>query len=108
AWCFMVLNVRILWGVYHSKRLPRFETKYKVCYVVPGGGYPPAIANAEFPPEIGDQVLLGRLEFKVIDVRTLVPPKGRFCYLQAVCVPVTETLKPFGTYQQNTPVDNEV
>lgn len=31
-WCFLVLNLRILWGVSHSKRLPRFVIEYKVSY----------------------------------------------------------------------------
>lgn len=58
---------------------------YKVSYVVVGGEHPGAIANVETPPQIGDRVRLGRLEFEVIEILELMPPRGEFSFLHASC-----------------------
>jgi hypothetical protein len=58
---------------------------YKVSYVVQGSEHPGAIANTEEPPQIGDRVRLGALEFEIVEVMELMPPSGNFHYLHATC-----------------------
>ncbi|MGB5421213.1 MAG: hypothetical protein WBN03_03585 [Desulfobacterales bacterium] len=84
-WRFIILNFKIIKGVEHSKRLPKFVIKYKVSYVVTGAERPPTINNTRRPPQAGDRVQLGRDEFEVIEVLQTVPPSGEFCFLQATC-----------------------
>ncbi|MDA8097768.1 MAG: hypothetical protein C4575_11525 [Desulforudis sp.] len=84
-WCFLVLNLRILWGVSHSKRPPRFVIEYRVSYLEAGGSYPCTIANADRPPQVGHRVILGGNRFEIIEVSPLRPPRGTFCFLQALC-----------------------
>ncbi len=89
-WSFATLVLRIAWGVFHSKRLPPFGTRYKVSYVVISGEHPGAIANTPKPPQAGERVQLGKNTFVVLEVKQLMPPRGRFCYLQASCRPLSE------------------
>ena len=84
-WRFIILNFKILKGVEHSKRLPKFVIKYKVSYVVNSGEQPPTINNTSRPPQPGDCVQLGRNEVEVIQVHQSIPPRGEFCLLQATC-----------------------
>jgi len=84
-WRFFVINFKILKGVEHSKRLPKFVIKYKVSYVVNKGDQPPTIINTSRPPQPGDRVQLGRNEFEVIKVHQSIPPRGEFCFLEATC-----------------------
>ena len=84
-WRFIILNYKILKGVEHSKRLPKFVIKYKVSYVINSGEQPPTIINMNRPPQAGDRVQLGRDEVEVIEVRQSIPPRGEFCFLQATC-----------------------
>ena len=82
-WRYVVLNVRILMGVYHSKRLSEFVIKYKVSYIPIEDDYPITVANTRKPPQIGDQVQLARDKVEIIEVHQLAPPHGEFCPLQA-------------------------
>ena len=82
-WRFIILNFKILKGVEHSKRLPKFVIKYKVSYVINSGEKPPTIINTSRPPQPGDRVQLGWDEVEVIDVHQSIPPRGEFCFLQA-------------------------
>ena len=84
-WRFITLNMRILRGVEHSKRLPPFVIKYKVSYVVTDGGHPPTMVNIRKPPQAGERVQIGRDTFEVVEVHQPMPPKGEFCFLQATC-----------------------
>jgi hypothetical protein len=84
-WRFMILNFKILKGVEHSKRLPEFVIKYKVSYVVASGDFPTTVANTRNPPQIGDRVRIARGKLEIIEVRQLLPPRGEFCPLQAIC-----------------------
>ena len=92
-WRFIILNFKILKGVEHSKRLPKFVIKYKVSYVINGGEQPPTIINTRRPPQIGDRVQLGRDEVEVIEVHQSIPPRGEFCFLQATYKPVQDLKK---------------
>ncbi|MBI4771091.1 MAG: hypothetical protein HY784_11955 [Chloroflexi bacterium] len=58
---------------------------YKISYVVAGGEHPGAIVNSTRKPEVGDVVQLGDLEFTVIEVMDLMPPRGEFHFLHATC-----------------------
>ena len=80
-----MLNFKILKGVEHSKRLPKFVIKYKVSYVVNNGEQPPTIINTGRPPQAGDRVQLNKNEVEVIEVVQTIPPRGEFCFLQATC-----------------------
>jgi hypothetical protein len=84
-WRFLVVNVKILRGVIHSKRLSPFVIKYKVSYVPEGGDHPITVANVRIPPQAGDRVRLARHEVEITEVHQLVPPHGEFCSLQAGC-----------------------
>jgi hypothetical protein len=84
-WRFFILNIKILRGVEHSKRLPPFVIKYKVSYVASHGGHPPTMVNIGKPPQVGERVQLGRDTFEVVEVLQPMPPKGEFCFLQARC-----------------------
>ncbi len=84
-WRFILLNIIILKGMEHSKRLSKFVIKYKVSYLVKDGEHPPTMVNTRKPPQAGDRVRLGRDKFEVIEVSQLMPPRGEFCFLQASC-----------------------
>ena len=84
-WRFITLNMRILRGVEHSKRLPPFVIKYKVSYVVSDKEHPPTMVNIGKPPQVGERVQLGSGTFEVVEVLQPMPPKGEFCFLQATC-----------------------
>lgn len=58
---------------------------YKVSYVVIGGEHPGAIANVDEPPQVGDEVELGKDRFEIIEVLELMPPRGEFSFLHATC-----------------------
>lgn len=84
-WRFIGLNMRILRGVEHNKRLPPFVIKYKVSSVVSDGKHPPTMVNIGKPPQVGERVQLGRDTFEVVEVIQPMPPRGEFCFLQATC-----------------------
>jgi hypothetical protein len=54
---------------------------YKVSYVVLGGDHPGAILNTKTRPEVGNQVMLGKRKYSVVEVINLIPPRGDFHYL---------------------------
>jgi len=56
---------------------------YKVSYVVMGGEHPGAIVNLDHKPIIGELITLGDHAFEVVEVLTLVPPRGDFHYIHA-------------------------
>jgi hypothetical protein len=66
---------------------------YKVSYVVVGKPHPGEIVNLDAPPQVGDQVKLGRAMFEIIEVIDLAPPRGDFAYLHATCRPVKKRRK---------------
>ena len=82
---FIILNIKILKGVDHSKRLPAFVIKYKVSYLVKDSGFPPTMVNTRKPPQAGDKIQFGGDQFEVVEVHQLMRPRGEFCYLQATC-----------------------
>ncbi len=60
---------------------------YKVSYVVKGGGYPGAIQSEDAAPEVGQTVQIGPMEFKIIDVHEIMPPRGNYHHLHATVEP---------------------
>ena len=54
---------------------------YKVSYVVLGGTHPGGITNTEKEPKAGDQVTLGKMNYTVMEVIPIIPPRGDFHYL---------------------------
>ncbi|MFW6243856.1 MAG: hypothetical protein ACOC15_01820 [Desulfovibrionales bacterium] len=81
---FVLLNARILKGVWHSKRLRPFLVKYKVSYLTPDPS-PNAIRTTRKPPQVGDRLELVGSTYEVTAVTQVTPPRGEFCFLQAVC-----------------------
>lgn len=61
---------------------------YKVSIVVPGRRDIGGIQNLEREPKAGDIIVLGKEKFEIIDLAELMPPRGDFAYLHAVCRPV--------------------
>ncbi len=84
-WRFFALNLKIIKGVYHSKRLPDFVIKYKISYVMEDDAYPDVIANTAQPPQVGSQVDLGRHRFEITEIGQILKPNKEFCFLQAKC-----------------------
>jgi hypothetical protein len=62
-------------------------TVYKLSIVVPGRRDIGGILNLEKEPRSGDIVVLGREKYKIFDLVELMPPRGNFVYLHAVCQP---------------------
>ena len=60
-------------------------TVYKLSIVVPGRRDIGGILNLEQKPKSGDIVVLGREQYKIADLVELMPPRGNFVYLHAVC-----------------------
>lgn len=92
-WRFFALNMKILKGVYHSKRLPDFKIKYKVSYRMEEDKYPDAISNTSKPPQVGSHVDLGRNRFEITQIGQILQPNGEFCYLQAKCRFIKKSIK---------------
>ena len=65
-------------------------TTFKLSIVVPGRRDIGGIQNFDEEPKIGDKIFLGDEEYKIMDVVELMPPRGNFVYLHAVCQPVQE------------------
>lgn len=63
---------------------------YKVSYVVLNGEYPGGIKNEEAAPQPGTKVRIGRTEFEVIEVHSIMPPRENFQFLHATVKPVEE------------------
>jgi hypothetical protein len=63
---------------------------YKLSIVVPGRRDIGGIQNFEQEPKPGDIVVLGEAKYKIIELVELMPPRGDFVYLHAVCQPVQE------------------
>jgi hypothetical protein len=63
-------------------------TIYKLSIVVPGRRDIGGIQNMEKEPKPGDMVVLGKEEYKIIDLVELMPPRGNFIYLHATCEPL--------------------
>lgn len=61
---------------------------YKVSYVVQGGEYPGGIKNELERPKVGDVVKIGPMDFEVIEVMNIMPPRGDFEFLHATVRPV--------------------
>lgn len=61
---------------------------YKVSYVVQGGKYPGGIMNQYEPPKAGDIVTIGPMQFEVVEIHQIMPPRGGFHYLHATVKPV--------------------
>ncbi|MCL4297578.1 MAG: hypothetical protein KJ077_17695 [Anaerolineae bacterium] len=69
-------------------------TVYKLSIVVPGRRDIGGILNLDKEPQPGDIVALGREEYKIADLVELMPPRGNFVYLHAICQPA-EKSNPF-------------
>jgi hypothetical protein len=63
---------------------------YKVSYVVQGGEYPGGIMNQYEPPVAGDLVRIGLMDFEVVEIHQIMPPRGDFHFLHATVKPVKE------------------
>jgi len=61
---------------------------YKLSIVVPGRRDVGGIQNLDEKPEPGDIITLGKEDFEIINVAELMPPRGDFAYLHAICRPV--------------------
>lgn len=60
---------------------------YKVSYVVHNGEYPGCIKNETTYPQPGTRVRIGRLEFEVVEVHAIMPPRDNFQFLHATVKP---------------------
>ena len=63
---------------------------YKVSYVVQNGEYPGGIKNEDVFPEPGMKVRIGRMEFIVVEVHSILPPRDSFQFLHATVRPAEE------------------
>jgi hypothetical protein len=61
---------------------------YKLSIVVPGRRDVGGIQNLDKEPKPGDIIFLGKEEYEIVDVSELMPPRGDFAYLHAICRPV--------------------
>lgn len=66
-------------------------TVYKLSIIVPGRRDIGGILNLDQEPKLGDIVTLGRETYKISDLVELMPPRGNFVYLHAVCQPVEKS-----------------
>lgn len=60
-------------------------TIYKISIVVPGRRDIGGIQNLEQEPKVGDILLLGNDRFEIKELVELMPPRGNFVYLHAIC-----------------------
>ena len=60
-------------------------TVYKISIVVPGRRDIGGIQNLEQEPKVGDVLLLGNDRFEIRELVELMPPRGNFVYLHAIC-----------------------
>jgi hypothetical protein len=60
---------------------------YKVSYVVQGGEYPGGIKNQEEKPLVGGTVQIGLMQFEVLEVHEIMPPRDDFQFLHATVKP---------------------
>ncbi|MGC9400347.1 MAG: hypothetical protein ACP5HM_14590 [Anaerolineae bacterium] len=58
---------------------------YKVSYVILDSDYPGAIVTQQRPPQLGEEVQLGEMRCKVMEIKDLLPPMGDFAYLHVSC-----------------------
>ncbi len=63
---------------------------YKVSYVVQGGEFPGGIRNQVEEPNIGDLVQIGPMQFEIIEVFEIMPPREDFQFLHATVKSMTE------------------
>lgn len=68
---------------------------YKLSIVVPDRRDIGGILNLEKEPQPGDVILLGREEYKIVDIVELMPPRGNFVYLHAICQPLEKNDPPY-------------
>lgn len=66
---------------------------YKVSVVVPGRRDIGGIQNPDQEPQVGDAVVLGQEEYRIVDIVELMPPRKNFIYLQATCQLVAKNQK---------------
>jgi hypothetical protein len=60
-------------------------TIYKISVVVRGRRDIGGIQNLEEEPKVGDILLLGNDRFEIQELVELMPPRGNFVYLHAMC-----------------------
>jgi hypothetical protein len=65
-------------------------TTYKLSIVVPGRRDIGSIQNLDKEPKTGDVIVLGREEYRIMEIVELMPPRGNFVYLHAICQPLEE------------------
>lgn len=63
---------------------------YKVSYVVQDGSFPGAVITEFERPEVGSEVIIGKVRFEIIEVNELMPPRGDFAFLHATLRPVDQ------------------
>jgi len=69
-------------------------TTYKVSIVVLGSEHPGAIINLPDMPGVGQRLSVGDVDFEVLEVEELLPPRGEFHFLHATCRLVGPTAAP--------------
>ena len=67
---------------------------YKLSIVVPGRRDIGGILNLDKEPKSGDTILLGREAYKIADLVELMPPRGNFVFLHAICQPAEKSDPP--------------
>ncbi len=70
--------------------VPWLTPLYKVSVVVPGRRDIGSIQNLIQEPQVGDALVLGQEDYKIVDIVELMPPRENFIYLQATCQPAAK------------------
>jgi hypothetical protein len=71
---------------------------YKVSYVILSDDDSPGmILNQDHLPQPGERVWLGSLEYEVLDVLELAPPRGEFHYIHVTCTRARQAGAPDGS-----------
>lgn len=71
---------------------------YKVSYVVVNAEHPGMIINQDCQPQKGERLRFNDIEFEILEVLELAPPRGDFRYIHVTC----RLIKPY----QRMPVLN--
>jgi len=61
---------------------------YQVSYVIRDPKNPGEIVNSDHYPRIGELVTLKGRSYRVVEVKDLIPPRAKFCYVHALLEPV--------------------
>lgn len=70
--------------------VPWLTPLYRVSVVIPGRRDIGSIQNLIQEPQVGDALVLGQEDYKIVDIVELMPPRKNFIYLQATCQPAAK------------------